>query len=109
MLSSTQRISRTRYLNHAMTTKDYIYLGMIVLTALAFYCNGFYAGVYRCKKMYDSLLDDSESASNDLQTDHDDSAQSSSMSDNTFATSTPSRNSDVLFSDRGLPGNFGKN
>ena len=56
MLSSIQRISRIRCLNHAMTTKDYIYLGMIVLTALAFYCNGFYAGVYRCKKMYRWLL-----------------------------------------------------
>jgi len=32
-----------------MTTKDYVYLGLILLTALAFYCNGFYAGVYRCK------------------------------------------------------------
>jgi hypothetical protein len=92
-----------------MTTKDYIYLGMIVLTALAFYCNGFYAGVYRCKKMYDSLLDDSESASNGIHTDQDDSAQSSSTSDKTFAASLPSRNNDVLFSDRELPGNFGKN
>jgi hypothetical protein len=43
-----------------MTTKDYIYLGLILLTALAFYCNGFYAGVYRCKRMYDTLLDDGE-------------------------------------------------
>ena len=43
-----------------MTTKDYVYLGLILLTALAFYCNGFYAGVYRCKRMYDTLLDDSE-------------------------------------------------
>ena len=45
-----------------MTTRDYVYLGLILLTALAFYCNGFYAGVYRCKRMYDSLLDDSEEA-----------------------------------------------
>ena len=43
-----------------MTTKDYVYLGLILLTALAFYCNGFYAGVYRCKRMYDALLDESE-------------------------------------------------
>jgi len=43
-----------------MTTKDYIYVGLILLTALAFYCNGFYAGVYRCKRMYDTLLDDAE-------------------------------------------------
>ena len=43
-----------------MTTKDYIYLGLILLSALAFYCNGFYAGVYRCKRMYETLLDDAE-------------------------------------------------
>ena len=41
-----------------MTIRDYVYLGLIVLAAVAFYCNGFYAGVYRCKRMYDSLLDD---------------------------------------------------
>jgi hypothetical protein len=92
-----------------MTTKDYIYLGMIVLTALAFYCNGFYAGVYRCKKMYDSLLDDSEAAAIGDQADPEAAAQSSSSIENTFATSASSRNHDVLFSDRGLPGNFGKN
>jgi hypothetical protein len=41
-----------------MTIRDYVYLGLIVLAAVAFYCNGFYAGVYRCKRMYDSLLDE---------------------------------------------------
>lgn len=41
-----------------MTIRDYVYLGLIVLAAVAFYCNGFYAGVYRCKRMYDSLPDD---------------------------------------------------
>ena len=43
-----------------MTTKDYVYLGLILLTALAFYCNGFYAGVCRSKKVYETLLDDAE-------------------------------------------------
>jgi len=37
-----------------MTTKDYVYLAVIVIVALAFYCNGFYAGVYRCKRMYEA-------------------------------------------------------
>jgi hypothetical protein len=46
--------------DEVMTTKDYIYLGLILLTAMAFYCNGFYAGVYRCKRMYDTLLDDAD-------------------------------------------------
>jgi hypothetical protein len=43
-----------------MTTKDYVYLGLILLTALAFYCNGFYAGVCRSKRVYETLLDDAE-------------------------------------------------
>jgi hypothetical protein len=43
-----------------MTTKDYVYLGLILLTALAFYCNGFYAGVCRSKKVYETLLNDAE-------------------------------------------------
>ena len=41
-----------------MTTKDWIYLGLIVLAAVAFYCNGFYAGVMRSRKLYENLLDD---------------------------------------------------
>jgi hypothetical protein len=44
-----------------MTTKDWIYLGLIVLTALAFYCNGYFAGVWRSRKVFDSLLDEIES------------------------------------------------
>lgn len=43
-----------------MTTKDYVYLGLLLLTALGFYCNGFYAGVCRSKKVYETLLDDAE-------------------------------------------------
>jgi hypothetical protein len=43
-----------------MTIKDYVYLGLILLTALAFYCNGFYAGVCRSKRVYETLLDDAE-------------------------------------------------
>ena len=43
-----------------MTTKDWIYLGLIVLTGVAFYCNGYYAGVWRSRKVFDSLLDEIE-------------------------------------------------
>ena len=43
-----------------MTTKDYVYLGLLLLTALAFYCNGFYAGVCRSKRVYETLLNDAE-------------------------------------------------
>lgn len=46
--------------DNVMTTKDWIYLGLILLAGLAFYCNGFYAGVYQCKRMYDSLSEDKE-------------------------------------------------
>ena len=46
-----------------MTTKDYVYLGLILLTALAFYCNGFYAGVCRSKRVYETLLNDAEQES----------------------------------------------
>jgi len=41
-----------------MTTKDYVYLGLLLLTALIFYCNGFYSGVYRMKRVYDIILTD---------------------------------------------------
>ena len=43
-----------------MTLKDWVYLVLIGLTALIFYCNGFYSGVYRTKRMYDSLLEEQE-------------------------------------------------
>jgi hypothetical protein len=31
-------------------------MGLIVLTALAFYCNGYYTGIWRSRKVFDSLL-----------------------------------------------------
>jgi hypothetical protein len=52
-----------------MTIKDYVYLGLILLTALAFYCNGFYAGVCRSKRVYETLLDDAEQADEGLMDD----------------------------------------
>ena len=91
-----------------MTTKDYIYLGMIVLTALAFYCNGFYAGVYRCKKMYDSLLDDSAQDSKDEGVEGL-SGNSHVSSDNSFTVAAPERDQNIKISNRELRGDFGKN
>lgn len=92
-----------------MTTKDYIYLGMIVLTALAFYCNGFYAGVYRCKKMYDSLLDDADQEG-DATTPTDSATQKEfSPADNSLSELPPLRHPDVHLSNRELRGDFGKN
>ena len=91
-----------------MTTKDYIYLGMIVLTAIAFYCNGFYAGVYRCKKMYDSLLDDS--AQDPKNTGVEGLSENSpASSDNSFTIGVPEREQSIKISSRELRGDFGKN
>lgn len=38
-----------------MTTKDYVYLGLMALAALVFYCHGFYSGVCRSRSLYESL------------------------------------------------------
>lgn len=39
-----------------MTIMDYVYLGLIGLTALVFYCHGFFAGVKRSRRVYEALL-----------------------------------------------------
>lgn len=90
-----------------MTTKDYIYLGLILLTALAFYCNGFYAGVYRCKKVYDSLPEE-------LETDGDNTitppefGKSVAIDAKAFA-SPASREPAILLSSPELRGDFRNN
>ncbi len=87
-----------------MTTKDYIYLGLILLTALAFYCNGFYAGVYRCKRMYDTLLDDAE-VDSETPCPSPQEAKFLSNKDKVLAY----RVEDALAPGRELRGNFGNN
>jgi hypothetical protein len=87
-----------------MTTKDYIYLGLILLTALAFYCNGFYAGVYRCKRMYDTLLDDAEVDSETPSPTHNEDKFLSNK-DKVLAF----RADDALATSRELRGDFGNN
>lgn len=91
-----------------MTIKDYVYLGLILLAALAFYCNGFYAGVYRCKRMYDTLLDDSDEP---ITTPHQETADGKFVSEEekVLATAHPTRDVKILFSNRELRGDFGKN
>ena len=91
-----------------MTTKDYVYLGLILLTALAFYCNGFYAGVYRCKRMYDTMLDDSESdeASGQMPSEI---GKSLAKEDKLLSVSDSLRPSKSLLQDREVRGNFGNN
>lgn len=84
-----------------MTTKDYIYLGLILLTALAFYCNGFYAGVYRCKRMYDNLLDDGDAE----QTPDAETGKFLAMNDKELSF----RANDTPLQPRALRGDFGKN
>lgn len=91
-----------------MTTKDYVYLGLILLTALAFYCNGFYAGVYRCKRMYDTLLDESEgdegTASISSQI-----GKSLAEKDKLLSASDSLRPAKPVLQNREVRGNFGNN
>jgi hypothetical protein len=87
-----------------MTTKDYIYLGLILLTAFAFYCNGFYAGVYRCKRMYDTLLDDAEVDQDAAESSPQD-AKIFAIDDKDLAYRVPEN----VLSKRELRGDFGKN
>lgn len=87
-----------------MTTKDYVYLGLVLLAALAFYCNGFYAGVYKCKRMYDSVFDDSDQAS-----PTPDSVKFLAEEEKVLAGDRSNRDPKVLISNRELKGDFGKN
>lgn len=91
-----------------MTTKDYVYLGLILLTALAFYCNGFYAGVYRCKRVYDKLIDEAESDTNDT-LPAPDSGKIVLAEAKAFATSALARELAIPHSDRDLRGDFRNN
>lgn len=91
-----------------MTTKDYVYLGLVLLTALAFYCNGFYAGVYRCKRMYDSLLDE-EDLSPEATATSPESDKFLSDKEKVLAYHTHSREQNPLVPKRELRGDFGNN
>ena len=91
-----------------MTTKDYVYLGLILLTALAFYCNGFYAGVYRCKRMYDTLLDDSEGDEGSGQ-ESSGIGKSLAKEGKLLSVSDSLRPSKSPLQDREVRGNFGNN
>ncbi len=95
-----------------MTTRDYIYLGLILLAALAFYCNGFYAGVHRCKRMYDSPGSDDDAAGGSASgtgTPPDDKLIV--QKDNIFAASAKLRDPKPLHPKRKCEwrGNFGNN
>jgi len=41
-----------------MTTKDYIYLALLTLSAIVFYLNGYYTGVNRSRRMFERVFDD---------------------------------------------------
>jgi hypothetical protein len=91
-----------------MTTKDYVYLGLILLTALAFYCNGFYAGVYRCKRVYDTLIDETE-AGNDDTASAPKPDKLVAVEDNALIASFPSREQGIRLSGRDVWGDFRNN
>ena len=91
-----------------MTTKDYVYLGLILLTALAFYCNGFYAGVYRCKRVYDKLIDETKSdIDNTLPAT--DCGKLVIAEDKEFVPSALTREHDIPLPGRNLRGDFRNN
>lgn len=91
-----------------MTTKDYVYLGLILLTALAFYCNGFYAGVYRCKRMYESIVEQSEAETPSVFANQQD-GNILATKENQFSSRTGSRTECVFVSSREFPDDFGRN
>jgi hypothetical protein len=54
-----------------MDLKDYIFLGLAVLAAVALYCNGFYMGVYRSWESFKSSeAEDGDRKSTPIDTDH---------------------------------------
>jgi hypothetical protein len=91
-----------------MTTKDYVYLGLILLTALAFYCNGFYAGVYRCKRMYESIVEESEAETPSVFANQQD-GNILATKENQFSSRTGSRTECVFVPSREFPDDFGRN
>jgi hypothetical protein len=91
-----------------MTIKDYVYLGLILLTALAFYCNGFYAGVYRCKRIYDNLIDEAESDTDDA-LPASDSGKLVLAEDKPFVTSALDREHGIPLPGRNMRGDFRNN
>ena len=40
-----------------MTKKDFVYLGLMALTALVCFCHGFFSGVNRSRRVYEALLE----------------------------------------------------
>lgn len=41
-----------------MTTKDYIYLGLLAFAAVVFYLNGYYAGLNRSRRLFERVFND---------------------------------------------------
>ena len=84
-----------------MTIKDYVYLGLIALATLVFYCHGFYAGVGRSRRVYEALLDEE---SDEVKLD----APELTLDDEPIAA-FPSRQAMPPFPRREARGDFGNN
>lgn len=82
-----------------MTTKDYVYLGLIALAALVFYCHGFNAGVRRSRKTFEPLLADLEESA----------AKSAGCDPESLLLLPPERNVGFRFGSREEHGEFGNN
>jgi hypothetical protein len=84
-----------------MTTKDYVYLGLIALAALIFYCHGFYAGIIRSRRIYDALLGDCGTV--------EDPGSNEAGAEEIHSLPPPSRHQIPSFPIRELRGDFGNN
>lgn len=95
-------IARARcQLERPMTIKDYVYLGLIALAALIFYCHGFYAGVSRSRRVYEALLDE--------EADEAMLEAPEAILDSTPVAAFPSRQTMPPFPRREARGDFGNN
>ena len=84
-----------------MTIEDYVYLGLIALAALIFYCHGFYAGVSRSRRVYEALLDEeAEEATQEAP---------EPVLDAALVAISPSRQTTPQFPSREARGDFGNN
>ena len=95
-----------------MTTKDYVYLGLILVTALVFYCNGFYAGICRCKRMYDAPAGDVETGGEPAVGTAAETTASDkllALDDKVLDGSASSREQKLLMPKSELRGDFGNN
>lgn len=83
-----------------MTAKDFLFLALLAVAALVFYCHGFFSGVSRTRKVYEALLGVDNSAASKTE-----SAGQNDVLDENWSESRPRSR----FSGQDLRGDFGDN